>query len=691
MFVSLLRAIHILILLFVAITCKAQVNSFSTKAQKLLGVFNLYHVSPPPNNSEVSAEIVDLFIPELDNSGLILKQGDVLQLRKNNTELFNQINAGNSAYAQNASQVFLKALTSLDSLLVIMGGKALNFQESDTLYFLPPSAKRVYSANMKVHAKRVEKIVKYMAFEKVSNTEAFASMNEKEFNAKAQDLSKTVISSFRKMIRKRTAEADAIVETTLLNAICQRYDPHSNYFNEEQNKEFTTQLSASSESFGFLLMDNDEDQAIIASIEPGGSAWMSNEVNEGDLFISAKIGRLVISNEDQTAVDIQSTLNNSAEKSMTITIKKPNGILKTLKLVKQKTEVEDNNVQGYILKSEKLNIGYISLPSFYTNMGETLPGCANDVAKEILKLEKDTIAGLILDLRNNGGGSMQEAINLAGIFIDEGPLFIYKEKNKKPSLVKDSNRGSIFKKPLAVMINETSASASELFANVIKDYHAGLIVGQRSFGKATAQVILPLDTQLATKNNAQITDFLKITTGKFYRLNNSTHQGEGVIPDVEMPSLAGYSNFKENKEKYYLHPDSIVKKVMYFPAHEINADKIRTRSIDRRKTSNDFHRLENVSDSLSQAINLEQKVELKYTGYKKYKMDLDSLYEIFENSMTRKNSNVVCLNNTFDKKLTEVSSEMQEFNLKIRTDAEKDVFITELFEILKDFINQEKK
>ena len=105
----------------------------------------------------------------------------------------------------------------------------------------------------------------------------------------------------------------------------------------------------------------------------------------------------------------------------------------------------------------------------------SLPGCANDVAKEILKLENDTISGLILDLRNNGGGSVKEAMNLAGIFIDEGPLFIIKEKNKRPGLIKDINRGSVFKKPVLVLINETSASASELFANIVKDYNLGVV------------------------------------------------------------------------------------------------------------------------------------------------------------------------------------------------------------------------
>lgn len=668
----------------------AQTSTFAKKAQQLTGTFNVYHIDPPPNTENVSSEIIDLFIADLDNSGLILNESNVSALKKNSGNLFTQVNSQSNDYILSAEKTFVKALGSLDSILNSISLKPLDLAANDTLFFLPAQSKVQYSATLKTHAKRIEKYIKYKAFEKVSTTDSYATLAENDFNAKAQEFSKSIIDNLRKSIQKQIATASSIVEFTLLNAIALRYDPHSNYFNQEQNQEFNQQLSSTVESFGFQLDEDEEGAISIAAIDPGGSAWLSNEINEGDLFISVKIGFAFIGNGDGTADEIQSKIDNSSEKIILLSLKKPNGLIKKVKLIKQKISSEENTVKGYVLKNKNFNIGYISLPSFYTDMEEhNLPGCANDVAKEILKLERDSIRGLIIDLRNNGGGSMQEAMNLAGIFIDEGPLFIYKEKNKKPTLIKDINRGSIFKKPIVVMVNETSASASELFSNIVKDYNLGLIVGQSTYGKGTAQNVLPLDSNLS-RSPAYLkanTDFIKITTAKFYRLNCSTHQGNGVVPDIELPALAGYSNYKESKELFYLRPDSVTKKVVYLPNASIKTESIRAKSNERVSRSEEFKKLKTVSDSLNLKFSSVQKIPLKFTAFKKYKTEMEVANTSFENSLKSKNKVVSCLNNSFDKDLNEVSTQVKEFNAKILKSIEEDIFINESFGIIKDLIN----
>jgi carboxyl-terminal processing protease len=316
----------------------------------------------------------------------------------------------------------------------------------------------------------------------------------------------------------------------------------------------------------------------------------------------------------------------------------------------------------------------------------TAPGCANDVAKEILKLEGDSITGLIIDIRNNGGGSMLEAVNLAGIFVDEGPLFIYKEKNKKPALVKDINRGSIFKKPLVVMINETSASASELFSNIVKDYNLGLVVGQTSYGKGTAQNVYPLDTNVLRVRNgmATATDFIKVTQAKFYRLNNSTHQGTGVVPDVVLPSSPGYSIYKESKEAFFLESDVVTKNVVYTPNPVISVAGIQQKSAERIQKSTDFKRYKQSSDSIVDFLNNPPKLVLKFKEFKKYQEYSENLYKSYEKAVQSTTTDIKCLNNTFDKKITEVNEQTKEFNEKVRESIEKDLFINEAFYIIND-------
>lgn len=665
----------------------SQSSSFCSKAQKLIGTFGVYHYKPISINETTSAETVDLFIKDLDHVGIVLKQSDVNVLQVDKTQLFNQINSNNESYFKNAKLIYSKALFTVDSLLTVLSSKKLNFTENDTAKSLALNAKTFYSPSIKYHLKRLERNIKSRCFERVANLDGYEKLTEQEFNDKASEFSKTIIANFQKNIKEMLSEADKTVESNLLNAIALRHDPHSNYFNQEQNKEFNKQLSAQVESFGFYLSEDDDGNIIIAYIEPGGSAWVSNEVNEGDLFISLKLGGIVITNEGNTADDIQEKLEKTNESKLDLTLKKQNGQLKTVKLIKQKTASVDNSVKGYILKNKSGNIGYISLPSFYTDMEQnTAPGCANDVAKEILKLENDTITGLIIDLRNNGGGSMLEAMNLAGIFVDEGPLFIYKEKNRKPTLIKDINRGSIFKKPLVVMINETSASASELFSNIVKDYNLGLVVGQTSYGKGTAQTVMPLDTNLLRVRNGseQATDFIKVTQAKFYRLNNSTHQGAGVVPDIVLPSSPGYSIYKESKETFFLESDIVTKNVVYNPNPAINVTPLQQKSSERIQKSQDFKRYKQSSDSILDFLNNPPKFVLKYKEFKKYKVFTDNLYSSFESANQSSSNDIKCLNNTFDKKITEVSEQTKEFNAKVRESIEKDIFINEAFYIITD-------
>lgn len=638
-------------------------------------------------NESVSAEISDLFIKELDRSAMVIKQTDIAGIAAHKSELVNGITKGDETYLNTAQKIYRDALKSVDSALTLMASKKIDFTASDTLRTLPLSAPAFYSPDLKYHLKRIERNIKLRCFERVANTDGYDKYTENEFIAKAKEFSVTILANYQKNIKALLAEADQTVEAALLNAIALRFDPHSNYFTQEQNQEFKTHLSAEVESFGFYLDEDDDGNVIVGYIEPGGAAWLSNEVNEGDFFISARIGNFLYTNESNTAYDIQDKLEKSSDKKVVLTLKKQNGQLKQVKLIKQKAASTDNSVKGYLLKVNGFRAGYISLPSFYTDMDEyNKPGCANDVAKEILKLEGDSIQGLIIDLRNNGGGSMQEAMNLAGIFVDEGPLFILKDKGRKPYLVKDVNRGSVFKKPLVVMINETSASASELFANIIKDYNLGVIVGQTSYGKGTAQNVLPLDTNLLRmKNGMEIArDFIKITNSKFYRLNNTTHQGNGVVPDVSLPASPGYSIYKENKESYYIEPDVITKNVVYTPNPAINISVLQQKSKQRIEQSADFKRYRLSADSVENYLGSSQRVILKFKEFKAYRNFNDKLFESIEHAMESRDSNLQCLNNTFDKQISEVDDQTREFNLKIREAIQKDIFINEACNILLD-------
>ncbi|HET7817696.1 MAG TPA: S41 family peptidase [Bacteroidia bacterium] len=664
---------------------------FYKKAQQLIGDFETHHIQPIETNDSTSKEVTELLIDNLDSYGLTLKAPDVKLLREKGNSLFTEIQSNRNDYLYLTIGVFKKALQCTDSIYNALLLRPLNFKEKDSVTFAPFDDDVFFSPDIPYHAKRIRRYVKSLCLDK-----AFAlykdGLPEEEFHDRAGKLCNNIIKRLRKNIQDQINNVQQSIETNLLNSIALRYDPHSNFFTYAAAKKFNQSLSAHVETFGFVLSENNNGLTEVSYISPGGSAWISNEVNVGDIVISVTLDNKSHSGDENDTEALENIINSTIAKTLELEIKKKNGSIKTVRLIKRKTQSDENFVKGYVLKANNFHIGYIDLPSFYIEMNNPLlPGCANDVAKEILKLENDSIQGLIIDLRNNGGGSMFEAMNLAGIFINEGPLFIYKEKNEKPFLMKDLNRGSVFKKPIVVLVNEFSASASELFCNIIKDYNLGLIAGQISYGKGTAQTILPLDTNLITSKKIDYTkkiDYVKITNGRFYRLNCTTHQGIGVVPDIIFPSFTWLStSYKENKSPYFLHPDSIQKKVTYTPLPSLPVKQLSQKSSDRQKFSSDFQNFISCSDSIRRLFQSPKKIALCYNQFTKHIKQIDNMIARAEEISIAKKNIIKTYNNSFDKKLYELDPLLNDFNNQILKSINEDMFINEAYLILNDIIN----
>jgi carboxyl-terminal processing protease len=380
------------------------------------------------------------------------------------------------------------------------------------------------------------------------------------------------------------------LENDYLNTIAWCYDPHTSYMSISQKKDFDTHMSASEYSAGFELEENDKGDLTISFLQPGGSAWRSGQLHTGDQLI--KIKSEGIEKEIATIGDdeLENMLGGNNQAGLEVTVKTAAGELKTIKLSKEKIDDEESIVKSYVLQGNK-NIGYINLPGFYSREDDSITdekdikydGCANDVSKEIVKLRKDTIAGLILDLRYNGGGSMWEAMQLAGIFIDIGPVASVKDKDGKVRFLKDPNRGTIYDGPLMVLINGRSASASEFVSAVLQDYNRALIVGGTTYGKGTAQIVLPMDT-MPFSNNKNYTEFVKVTQQKFYRVNGSTTQWKGVLPDIELPDIYSDELNKEKANSSALQPDNS-KTGIYQAAAALPAQSLKLKS--EQRTVND--------------------------------------------------------------------------------------------------------
>ena len=284
-------------------------------------------------------------------------------------------------------------------------------------------------------------------------------------------------------------------------------------------------------------------------------------------------------------------------------------------LQREKSMLSDDNskVRSFILKGDH-RIGFISLPAFYTDWnGEEggSNGCADDVAKEIIKLKKENIEGLILDLRYNGGGSMLEAIALAGIFIDSGPVGMTRDKEGKIYTMKDVNRGSVYDGPLILLINGFTASASEMLAGTLQDYHRALIVGSPSFGKATAQVVLPLDTLFDEKHMDRMKtadNFIKITIERLFRVNGTSAQQTGVIPDIFLDDFSETQSEREKSLPFSLVNISIDANKYYHPYPALPVDPLKSFSKAFTDTSRSFISFNKYLDVLIQAQTAQDQV-----------------------------------------------------------------------------------
>ena len=494
---------------------------------------------------------------------------------------------------------------------------------------------------------------------------------------------------------------DAYVTESLADAICKAYDPHSDYFTSSDKENFEGAVSGEGYLFGFDIEENDNEEVSISHLLPGSPAWRSGQLNKGDVIISMRwAGQDPMDMLGADADDVSRMLDDQNHKDLELGVRKTDGTVKKVWLERQKIEVEDDFVKSYVLDGGDTRVGYIVLPGLYTETeSNTGKSCADDVAREVVKLQKENIQSIILDLRNNGGGSMSEAMQLAGIFIDEGILAFAKYNTGKPIGFRDPNRGTIYDGPLIVMVNKASASASEMVAGALQDYNRALVVGSPTFGKATMQVVLPTDTSIdmdkyAESNYRNATEFVKITIGRFYRVTGGTHQLIGVQPDIHLPDLTESAGYGESYLRYALQPDQ-VKRASYFnPLPPMPVGELFTKSNDRVSTSDAFKVIGRYSDFIKRSLKASKgAIPLQYDEYlnfsKQYRTEARSLqkeYESIKPSGTYKTQNLLA-----DADHLKMQHYIADELKNTVENIDKDIYIQECFSIITDYLKLTKK
>ena len=476
---------------------------------------------------------------------------------------------------------------------------------------------------------------------------------------------------------------------TYLSSVTSTFDPHTGYFNPKRKEDFDIVMSQKLEGIGARLQRSGS-YTKVTSIVPGGPAWKQGDLQVDDLIHA-------VGQEEEESVDINGMhiddvvgmIRGDKGTNVTLTVKKVDGEMLDITILRDEVLLDQGLAQSAILeypgKVDKL--GYIKLPRFYADF-ENPDGrsCAEDVALELEKLKKQDVEGIILDLRNNGGGSLADVVEMSGLFIEEGPIVQVKSRGRDPYVHRDKDDKVQYAGPLIVMVNQYSASASEILAAAMQDYDRAIIVGSSStFGKGTVQRFYDLDRLIRANTEFKPLGQLKMTMQKFYRIDGGSTQLRGVVPDIILPDRYSRIEIGE-KELDHPMPWTEISKVDY--NQEVvdlsSLSEIEKKSENRVDTSPVFQKIEDNADRVKR-IRETSEYSLNLDAYQSAEKARDEETKIYRN-MFEEIEGLVVSNLEVDMEHIQMDSSRISRNEAWMKSIRKDVYIDECMSIMKDMI-----
>ncbi|MFT7498534.1 MAG: carboxyl-terminal processing protease [Porticoccaceae bacterium] len=468
---------------------------------------------------------------------------------------------------------------------------------------------------------------------------------------------------------------------TYLNSITQAFDPHTTYLPPRLKKDFDESISGKLEGIGAQLSYKNDYTKVVRLIS-GGPAWRAGELEVGDIILKVAQG-------DGEPLDIVGMrLRNAIEfikgkkgTEVQLTLKKIDGSFQVISIIRDIVELEDTFVKSSIIEKDGKKFGVINLPKFYIDFNDRKArNCAKDMAIEIERLKKENIDGVLIDLRNNGGGSLPAVVEMAGLFIKDGPIVQVKYKGEKPIVQKDRDRSILWNGPMVVLTNEFSASASEIFAAALQDYKRAVIIGSKqTYGKGTVQSSMNLNRYY---NYDSDLGGLNLTIQKFYRINGGSTQLEGVKPDIILPSRYRYMDIGEKDYDNPLSWDQIPKANYDTWDNYSNLDNVVSRSVERINTKPQFLLIEKNAKWLKKA----QEDTTIYLNYDVYKSDIDdhALESKEYESLSKYSNNLTFNSPKYELPLIKKDSVLGVKRTAWHKNLSKDIYIEEGLNVLGD-------
>ena len=574
----------------------------------MLQGLSVAHYQPEQLNDQFSQRVFDLYLKRVDGNKQLLRAPEVAQLRQFQTKIDDQLKGGTHEFLDVTSRLLAQRTTEIQVLYRQVLAKPFDFTAVESWETDP--AKATYAADVAAQREQWRKMLKYQTLAQLSELmDDAARKKDKPLAANKVVASPATISERPRTVGEMEAEArkrvlkfydEAFADQLqndandrlgeFANVIANTYDPHTEYFAPIARDNFDIAMSGRLEGTGAQLQQ-DEGHLKVVDIVAGSASSRQGELKVGDVILRVAQGAAEPVNVEGMRFDKAVKLIRGPKGTeVRLTVRKPDGATLVIPIIRDVVVIAETYAQSALVKQAGRTFGYLHLPGFYADFGgKGGRSSAADVKAELAKLSKENVAGVVLDLRFNGGGSLRDAVDMGGLFVPSGPMVQVKTSREPAQPLADTDAQVQYAGPLVVLVNKYSASASEILAAAMQDYRRGIIMGSTTYGKGTVQQVFDLDNAVPAQLKAlKPLGSLKLTIQKFYRVNGGSTQFKGVVPDILLPdALTAYA--KGEQESEYPLPWDEIAPAAYQPTNTLPVlDQLRAASAVRVAASPGF-------------------------------------------------------------------------------------------------------
>lgn len=683
---------------FFAFRSQGKTNLPPGKYEKILQIVGAYltqgHYEPKDFNDDFSRKIFNKYFEDLDPEKNIFLQQDLKSLEKYSTSIDEEVKGAPVQFFKEAGKLFDVRVKEVEAYYKDILAKPFEFNKDET--YIADNDKKNFPASETARRDEWRKYLKYLTLQRYSDLidsresskgkEGAITKTDAELEKEARE--KVLATMNRTFDRYRTKFSEEDKFNVFVNTITEMEDPHTEFMPPLDKRYFDETMSGKFYGIGAQLQ-YDEGNIKIASILPGGPAQKSAQVEAGDVIVRVAQGsETPVELSGFSVQDAVKLIRGKKDTDVKLTLRKKDGTLKTLTLTRDEIVQDEAYVRSVVVNEGSQKTGYIYLPEFYADFQE-MNGVRSgmDVAKEVNKLKAEGVNGIVIDLRNNGGGALYDVIQIAGLFVDQGPVVQVRDRNGRPQVMKDRDEGVVYDGPLVVMVNEMSASASEILAAAIQDYGRGIIIGSTStYGKGTVQRTLGLDPESVNNNNSELGS-LKLTLQKFYRVSGGSTQQKGVQSDVVIPDYLEQLKIRERDNPYSLPYDEISKAnyQKWNPGYSLDA--VKQAAAARIAADTTFKRIQEASVFVGRQN--DKAYSLQLDKYRTEQKQIRDAVKRTENLTKLKTPLSVSFMKADEGKYVSADKDKNERYKQWLNTVSKDVYIDQAVKVVKDIVAQQ--